>query len=140
MRIEFDARSDSPEGDIKCELFGDGYSHASGYILILAGWENSLTTLARLSEHAPAVRSFAEGPAPSGLMRVERRDLRVEPGRSYHWLIQRRGGTIRWQVDGKTVFEETDPQPLVGAGHDRFGFSGWETSVHFDNLRVEPLR
>ncbi len=32
-----------------------------------------------------------------------------------------------------------DPQPLEGSEHDRFGFSGWEAELIFDNLKVEPL-
>jgi hypothetical protein len=58
-RIEFDARSDSPEGDIKAELWGDGktgatgssYSNASSYLVILGGWQNTKHVLARLDEH-----------------------------------------------------------------------------------------
>jgi hypothetical protein len=142
VQIEFDARSESPEGDIKCELFGDGYSHGSGYVFILGGWENSLTVLARLtrlSEQSPPVANLLHGLSPNGRASVQRRDLRVEPGRWYHWLIRRQGATILWQVNGKTVFEETDPQPLAGPGHDRFGFSDWGTEVHFDNLKIVPL-
>jgi beta-lactamase regulating signal transducer with metallopeptidase domain len=139
VQIEFDARSEGSEGDVKCELFGDGFSHASGYVLILAGWGNSLTVLTRLNEHAPAVGRFADGLTPTGWARVERRDLRVEPGRKYHWLVRRQGATILWQIDGKTVFEETDPQPLAGPGHDRFGFAGWDAEVRFDNLKIVPL-
>ncbi|MGD8827025.1 MAG: hypothetical protein PVI24_18715, partial [Myxococcales bacterium] len=29
VRVEFDARSETPDGDIKVEIFGDGASHAT---------------------------------------------------------------------------------------------------------------
>jgi len=51
VTIEFDAWSNSPAVDIKCELFGDGRNHQSGYIVILAGWNNSTSIIARLREH-----------------------------------------------------------------------------------------
>jgi hypothetical protein len=49
--VEFDVRSESPEGDIKCEIFGDGSDHASGYVLIHGGWNNAISVIARLDEH-----------------------------------------------------------------------------------------
>src|SRR4051812_36880126 len=51
VAVEFDARSQSPEGDIKVEIFGDGTDHASGYVLIHGGWNNSLSIIARRDEH-----------------------------------------------------------------------------------------
>ena len=45
VAVEFDARSQSPEGDIKVEIFGDGTDHASGYVLIHGGWNNTLSIL-----------------------------------------------------------------------------------------------
>src|SRR6185369_15519917 len=55
VAVEFDVRSESPEGDIKCEIFGDGLNHASGYVLIHGGWNNSVSIIARRDEHAPAL-------------------------------------------------------------------------------------
>ncbi len=46
--VELDVRSESPEGDIKVEIFGDGASFAkrdsytaTSYVIILGGWNNS---------------------------------------------------------------------------------------------------
>ncbi|HEY8077571.1 MAG TPA: hypothetical protein VIF62_25770, partial [Labilithrix sp.] len=58
-RIEFDAVAYSDEGDLKCEVWGDGHSFATGtsytnatsYLAILGGWHNTLHVLARLNEH-----------------------------------------------------------------------------------------
>ena len=42
-----------PAVDIKCELFADGRRHASGYVVILSGWNNSKSIIARRDEHGP---------------------------------------------------------------------------------------
>ncbi|HKB77478.1 MAG TPA: hypothetical protein VKC58_12840, partial [Myxococcales bacterium] len=53
VRIEFDVRSEAPDGDIKWEAFGDGRNHATGYIFIFGGWHNREVRIAKLDEHAP---------------------------------------------------------------------------------------
>ena len=132
VRIEFDVRSTSPEGDIKCEVFGDGTSRAttesytaSSYVVIFGGWGNSLNVLARLDEH--------------GADRIEARGRRVEVGRTYHMRIERRGQTITAWVDDEELVSMTDPEPLEGRGHDHFAFNDWEVEIHFDNLRITAL-
>lgn len=132
VRIELDARSESPEGDIKFELFGDGESRAtsdqylaSGYVVIFGGWNNSTNAIARLDEHGD---DLARGP---------RRP--VVPGRTYHIVAERRGSTLRVEVDGETLVEMDDPDPLEGRGHDHFAFNDWEAEVYFDNLVISPL-
>jgi hypothetical protein len=125
VAIEFDARSESPEGDLKVEVFGDGRDHASGYILIHGGWKNTVTAIARLNEH--------------GRDRKERKDLKVEKGKTYRWRIERKGALLRWLIDGAEALRFEDAAPLEGRGHDRFGFSSWESELYFDNLKIEPL-
>jgi hypothetical protein len=159
VAVEFDVRSQSQEGDIKVEIFGDGSDHASGYILIHGGWNNSMSIIARLDEHGAPLdalqrqaRQVAErnGGQGSGLvetgvfrqdthMRVEARPYPVVIGQTYHWRIERRGSLLRWSIDGKPFMEFDDPLPLEGKGHDRFGFSSWEAQLFFDNLKIEPL-
>jgi hypothetical protein len=130
--IEFDTWTDDPKGDIKFEAWGDGSSAysgdlrqqytATGYVFIFGGWGNTETVIARQQEHSPG--------------RAQRGDLRVVPGHRYHMRIERQGAMIQWLIDGAPAFRMTDPQPLSGEGHRHFAFSGWETKVHFDNLRV----
>jgi len=160
VAVEFDVRSESSEGDIKVELFGDGSSHASGYIFIHGGWNNTLSIIARLDEHGASLdalqrqaRRVAEkrgSPQQVGLvetgvfrdkthMRVEARPYPVRMGQTYHWRIERKDSLLRWSIDGKPFMEFADPLPLVGKGHDRFGFSSWEAQLFFDNLKIEPL-
>lgn len=157
--VEFDVRSESPEGDIKCEIFGDGLDHASGYVLIHGGWNNTVSVIARMDEHGPsysllqqeARRIQAEQGLPQAnlvdtgvfhpdtRMRVEANPYPVQPGRTYHWRIERKGTVLRWFIDDKPFMEFDDPFPLEGKGHDRFGFSSWEAQLYFDNLSIKSL-
>lgn len=130
--VELDAWSDSPEGDIKVELFGDGQSFAqtvsytsTGYVFIHGGWKNSLSALCRQDEHAADRRV--------------RSDVKVIPGKRYHYLIARRGSRIEWFIDGELALDLDDPAPLQGPGHRFFGFNNWQAPVHFDNLRIRAL-
>jgi len=142
-RIEFDATSGSPEGDIKVEAWGDGrgvpagttYDDATSYIVILGGWKNRFNVLARLNEHA--------------INRLEQRlipgseDPRTQPiveGRSYHVEIERSDGkTVRITIDDLLVHELVDPAPLLGHDHEHFAFNDWDVPVCFDDLLVTPL-
>jgi hypothetical protein len=131
--VELDVMSKSPTGDIKLELFGDGESFdpdkggyvSTGYVFIFGGWQNTLSVICRNNEHD-------EG------RKAERRDMRVEPNRSYRFSITRRGGTLDWSVDGRPFLSWTDPEPLAGSGHEYLAVNDWETAVSFDNLVVKP--
>ncbi|MFW5925753.1 MAG: family 16 glycoside hydrolase [Myxococcota bacterium] len=132
VRIEVDARSESPEGDIKLEIFGDGVSHAestsytaTSYVVILGGWNNTLNVIARMDEH--------------GDDRVEGPRRPIEPGRAYRLRIDRVGDELTVFVDGDELMSMVDDEPLEGRGHDHFAFNNWESDVWFDNLRITPL-
>jgi hypothetical protein len=132
VRIELDVWAASEEGDIKVELCGDGKSVAtsanyiaSGYVLVLGGWNNTLHAIARQNEH--------------GRDRVTATEPKVDPGRRYHFSITRQGAELSWEVDGRELLVLDDPHPLRGAGHDHFALSGWEAETHFDNLVIEAL-
>ena len=132
VRIELDVRSESPQGDIKVEVFGDGSSRATSesytatsYVVIFGGWNNTTNLIARLDEHGD---DRAVGPS-----------RRVEPGRTYRLRIEREGDTITAWVDDQQLAQMVDPDPLEGRGHDHFAFNDWEADLWFDNLRIEPL-
>lgn len=142
VRIELDAEARSADGDIKVEVFGDGHKFeseeavrkdliytASGYVFIFGGWKNSRSVLVRKHEHAWQ----SDSTVPM------RTSPRVELGRTYHWVITRRGGHIDWQIDGKPFLAWDDPDPLGGDGQDHFAFDGWESELAFDNLAITPL-
>jgi hypothetical protein len=139
--VELDATSMSPDGDLKIELFGDGESFqsdddvakdliysSSGYVFIFGGWRNSRSALVKRNEHQ---WQFEPG-VPT---RVQ---PRVEPGRTYHWTITKRGGNIDWRIDGQPFLALQDPTPLRGTGHQFFGINNWEADVYYDNLRIRP--
>lgn len=133
--VEFDCWSNSPEGDIKFEIFGDGLSYdkdkgsylATSYVLIMGGWGNSRSIIARGDEHAKKL--------------PERRSPRVQVGQKYHWKIRRQGKRLDWWVDDMDTpfltFE--DPSPYHGKGHEYLGFNNWESDSFFDNLEITPL-
>lgn len=132
VRVEFDVRSESPEGDIKVEIFGDGTSFASAdsyvatsYVIIFGGWNNTANVLARMNEH--------------GRDRVLGLPRRVEPGRVYRFRIERIGRVLTVWVDDEVLVKMDDVEPLEGRGHDHFGFNNWQSELFFDNLRVTPL-
>lgn len=160
VAVEFDARAMTNEGDVKVEIFGDGSDHASGYVLIQGGWNNSLSIIARLDEHgqpfgavqAEAGRLQREKGLPdadlvkTGAFRENTRtrveivpSLPVQPGVSNHWRIERRNDTIVWFLNGREYGRFQDPIPLTGEHHNRFGFSSWESQLLFDNLKIEAL-
>ena len=148
--VEFDVKSMSPEGDVKVEIFGNGTDHASGYVLIHGGWNNSMSVIARLDEHGVPMgqlQNEAKGQdlVKSGVfkkdtrMRVEGVHKRVEIAATNHWRIERRGSVITWMLNGEKYLEFDDPIPLVGDGHNRFGFSSWEAQLYFDKLSISAL-
>ena len=143
-RIEFEATSSSPEGDLKTEVWGDGvsaatgnsYTNATSYIIVFGGWKNTFHVLARLDEHGP-----------------DRAEMRVEPGetdpraqpvlpdRAYRFKIERSDGkTVRYFVDDIEILSLKDANPLVGEGHEHLGFNDWQVPVCFDNLTITPLK
>ncbi|HKQ71493.1 MAG TPA: hypothetical protein VJT73_19245 [Polyangiaceae bacterium] len=143
VRIEFDAVSSSPDGDIKAEIFGDGTSAASGvsyndatsYLTIFGGWKNTFHVLARLNEHASDRPEIKIAPGSD-----DERARPVSPGQVYHFKIERTDGkTITWWVGDMLMFKFADPEPLKGPGHDHLGFNDWDVPVCFDNVKVAPL-
>jgi hypothetical protein len=142
--IEFQALSESPDGDIKAEFWGDGRSSASGlsytdatsYLTIFGGWKNHFHVLARINEHAPDRQEVKLLPQGADFTRST-----VLPHRAYQFHVERRDGrTVRWRVDDHEILNYADTQPLLGPGHEHFGFNYWEVRVCFDNLRVTPLQ
>jgi hypothetical protein len=132
VRVEFDVRSESPQGDIKVELFGDGFSKATdvsytatSYVVIFGGWNNSKNVIARLDEH--------------GSDRAEGKKNPVVKGRTYHMKIERKGDTISAWADDQLLAQLKDKSPLAGTGHEYFAFNDWDAELWFDNLKITPL-
>lgn len=125
-RVEFTTTSHSPAVDTKIEIFGDGVRHESGYIVIFAGWKNSITTIAKKDEHSPARKELKRG---------------GERDRVYRWRVQRTDGkTLELFIDDELLVSYADDSPLYGAGNDRLAFTSWESEVKYDDLVITPLR
>jgi hypothetical protein len=142
-RIEFDAIASSTDGDLKGEFWGDGqssatsvsYTNATSYLAILGGWKNSFHVLARMNEHG-ADRKEIKVDKDSD----DSRQHPVSVGQAYRFKVERSDGkTVRFSVNGIEYLSYSDAEPLVGIGHDHFGFNNWEVKVCFDNVKVTPL-
>jgi hypothetical protein len=142
-RIEFDAVSQSPEGDIKAEFWGDGrssatslsYTNATSYLTIFGGWHNHFHVLARINEHGSDRQEISIVPTSE-----DPKEKPVVAGQRYHFKVERTDGrSVKWWVDGIEMLTFQDPSPLAGAGHDHFGFNDWDVKVCFDNVVVTPL-
>jgi len=142
-RIEFDAVSDGPDGDLKAEVWGDGqssatsqsYTNATSYLAIFGGWKNTFHVLARINEHGSDRKEIKIDPDSD-----DPRQKPVTGGQHYHFKIERTDGkTVKWSVDGLEYLNWQDATPLAGIGHDHFGFNDWEVKVCFDNVKVTPL-
>ena len=142
-RIEFDATSDSPEGDIKAEVWGDGltgatgvsYTNATSYLVVFGGWKNTLHVIARLNEHGTDRKEIQVKPSTD-----EFRERAVAHGQTYRFKIERSDGkTVRWWVNDVDMMFFDDPAPLTGATHDHVGFNNWQVRVCYDNVKVTPL-
>jgi len=142
-RIEFDAVSDSVEGDLKAEAWGDGqsaataisYTNATSYLTIFGGWKNKFHALARLNEHGNDRKEVKVDKTSD-----DPREKPVFAGQIYHFKIERSDGkTVHWYVDNLEMASFADEAPLTGAGHEYFGFNDWDAKVCFDNVKVTPL-
>ncbi len=130
VRVEFDVRPLSEDGDAKCEIFGDGKTHQSGYIVINGGWHNTVNCIARQDEHGEDRKNDNRCP-----MRGQRK-MCVEPDVDYHWAVERTSDTVRWFLDGQLFLTFHDKNPVMGR---YFAFNNWEAPVLFDNLRIYDL-
>ena len=130
VRVEFTTRAESTTGDVKCEIFGDGRTHQSGYILIFGGWHNTVNAIARQDEHGE------DRKMDSRCGRGQRRRC-VEPKIDYRWAVERTGDTLRWYLDGQLFLSFADAHPLQG---EFFGFGNWEAPVTFDDLKIYDLQ
>ncbi len=120
--VEVDVKSETKAVDCKIELMTDGRTHQSGYIFILGGWDNKLSVIARLDEH--------------GTDRKVKNPTGMRGGENHRWRIEKKGGDIKWYIDGTLYMTYEDAEPLHGKGHNRLALSNWQNQIRYDNLRV----
>jgi len=135
--VEVTAWSEQPpggaqfRGDVKFSLYGMGregseHEYTNGYMLILGGWMNALSVIARIDEHG---KNRLEKPDPGV----------VKPGVRMRFETRRLGNLLEFWLDGRLHMTYNDPQPLEGPGHDRLAFCNWESHVYYDDLRIYAL-
>ena len=129
LRISFTVIAHSDEGDVKCEVFGDGFNHQSGYILINGGWKNTVRAIARQDEHG-------EDRHNDHSCRRSPEKKCVIKGREDTWVIERIKGTFYWYINNKFVLLYRDSQPLLGR---HFAFNNWSAPSSFDHLKIYKL-
>jgi hypothetical protein len=122
--VEVDIKSETRTVDAKIELMTNGRAHQSGYVFILGGWSNKISAIARLDEH--------------GSDRRDKSPTEVTGPKSYRWRIEKKGGDLRWFLDGKPYMTFSDKEPLDGPGHNRLAFSNWQNQLRYDNLKIWP--
>jgi hypothetical protein len=136
VQIDLTAWSNSPDGDIKVEVWGDGRSFdpdagdytSTGYVFIMGGWHNEKSIIVKGYEHGTELTPPKFAP-------------KVVAGKKYHWRIVRKGPVIDWFIDDMATpfLHYADPSSWSGAGHEYFAFSNWETDTWFDDLVITPL-
>lgn len=124
--IELSVISHSPQVDIKFRAWGDARHdlHDGAYHFILAGWNNTISTIAPQGEH--------------DTRRVERR----EPLQRDHWYrlkLIRKGGRFDLYVDGNKFISYTDSQPLDPLFFKHFSFANWKTDCEFKDLVISAI-
>jgi len=63
----------------------------------------------------------------------------ITPDQLHHMVAENDRGRLRLIVDGKTVLDTVDPQPLVGQGQDRVGLFFY-TAAKVDHVKVYVKR
>lgn len=129
LRISFTVQAHSDEGDVKCEVFGDGMNHQSGYILINGGWKNTVRAIARQDEHG-------EDRHNDHSCRLSPHRKCVTKDQEETWVIEKRKGVIYWYINKRFILAERDSHPLEGR---YFAFNNWSAPSSFDRLRIYQL-
>ncbi len=150
VELTFTARSESPAVDLKFEIFTDGAEHQSGYVVIVGGWNNSKSIIARLNEHGPERSRLQNITLHKKAMSMtaseksgyaDSTDIVARPfhglkGKTYNFRLRRVQGNIDFFVNDVLHLSYFDPTPLMGRDNNRFAFNNWASEVYFDDLNI----
>ncbi len=126
--IEFECRQDSSYlNDISCFLGGRQNSELlrlpySGYLFQYGGYDN---TRIRLNSDNGVL--YQEYGSP------------IKQGETYRVRAERIGERLLYMVNGDTVFDQRDSEPLFGIDRDVIGLYGWKAHVAYDNVKVYEM-
>lgn len=100
------------------------YHKLNGYIVTFLNDTDARTGKARIRiRRNPGFRLLAETYG-----------YHCRAGRTYHLRVTKRGGEIRFAVDGRELLKAADPEPLAGG---QFGLRTYRTHLWWDNIRLE---
>ncbi|MBA3845038.1 MAG: protein kinase [Planctomycetes bacterium] len=128
LRLEFECQQDGPVlNDVSCFigcLPGKDPTAAptTGYEFKFGGFDNSAISL-----HRPGRRLFYQ------------RSVAVRRGERYRVIAERIGSRLTMTVNGRTVFEVNDDQPLDGAERCVVGLYGYTAECRYRLARVWRL-
>lgn len=129
VRVSFDVKlqSDHPDGwvgDITVLLGATADAKkffTSGYALTTGSYWNNCSTFYR-GGHAIAHTEWSP----------------PRPNTWHHVVVEKIGGKLRYQLDGRIVLQAIDAQPLaIGEGERTIGLRTWETRMTVRNLTIE---
>ena len=121
QRVEFQATVTPNPGMSDLSPFiqcGPG-GHSSGYLLQFGGNNNTQNSIQR-----------------KGSVLAKNSDVLIEAGKVYNVVAEFDGSTVRLKVDGRTVIQHADPQPLVGPANEQFGLYVHAGTVKIDQIKV----
>jgi hypothetical protein len=114
LRVEWDARPDRTNLDINCFI---GADRESGYTFhIGTHGDPRRTSLTRGPRYDPCDGRLLDEP--------------LRAGRTYAFVLERLGQRLRLTIDGQTLYDYVDDDPLASMHGDAFGFDcyrdhGW---------------
>lgn len=104
---------------------GDGWqAFRNGYFFQFGGRHNTLNRILRNG------RDFIVDRNPEVL---------IVPGQTHHLVAENDQGTLRFWIDGQLIFQENEPNSLMGPGIDRVGLYFF-TRSRVDEVRVYTKR
>ena len=104
-------------------ICGDGSSLNSGYGLIFGGWGNTKTAITRDGKIV-AESTFVI--PTSGMHR-----------RWFYLAIEKKGGQLKYYIDGTLILEYTDPDPLSGG---QVALWTWQNGLMVGRVRISADR
>ncbi|MCY3019291.1 MAG: lectin-like protein, partial [Planctomycetota bacterium] len=128
IRLEFECHQESDYlCDVTCFLASLGdIEYQSGYDFKYGGWSNARNSVGRDGREL-----WSESAAP------------LRKGERYRACAERIANCLRYTINGKTVFDVVDPEPLSGNEYAYLGLYGYRADTYWGKVKAyrlgEPL-